>query len=68
MFQSNDIDTFFLQKTVRFSDEPPDAYLYEARNVWSMVDISEVLQQHTSSTINNSCCTILRTVFVRLTF
>ena len=30
------------KKTVRFSDEPPDAYLYEARNVWSMIDMAEV--------------------------
>ena len=30
------------KKTVRFSDEPPDSYLYEARNVWSVIDVAEV--------------------------
>ena len=30
------------KKTVRFSDEPPDAFLYEARDVWSMIDQCEV--------------------------
>ena len=30
------------KKTVRFSDEPPDSYLYEARNVWTMMDMAEV--------------------------
>ena len=27
---------------VRFSDEPPDAYLYEGRDVWTMIDKAEV--------------------------
>ena len=28
---------------VHFSDEPPDAYLYEGRDVWTMIDKAEVI-------------------------
>ena len=28
---------------VHFSDEPPDAYLYEGRDVWTMMDKAEVI-------------------------
>ena len=30
------------QRKVRFSDEPPDAYLYEGRDVWTMITKEEV--------------------------
>ena len=43
---ANDLESVhhdpLFKKTVRFSDEPPDAYLYEARNVWTMIDMAEV--------------------------
>ena len=41
------------KKTVRFSDEPPDAFLYEARNVWSMIDQVEV--KLNVPFMNNNC-------------
>ena len=43
---ANNIDMItsdaLFQRKVRFSDEPPDAYLYEGRDVWTMVSREEV--------------------------
>ena len=45
------------KKTVRFSDEPPDAFLYEARNVWSILDKVEVKLNIPYMNNNNKCTT-----------
>ena len=43
---ANNIDMItsdgLFQRKVRFSDEPPDAYLYEGRDVWTMITKEEV--------------------------
>ena len=58
---ANDLESVhqdpLFKKTVRFSDEPPDAYLYEARNVWSMIDIAEVKLNVPMMTNNSKCAT-----------
>lgn len=53
------------KKTVRFSDEPPDAYLYEARNVWTMMDKAEV-RLNVPMMNNNSKCATFATFFARV--
>ena len=45
------------KKTVRFSDEPPDAFLYEARDVWSMIDQCEVKLNVPFMTNHSKCGT-----------
>ena len=45
------------KKTVRFSDEPPDAFLYEARNVWTMIDVAEVKLNIPMMTNSAKCAT-----------
>ena len=45
------------KKTVRFSDEPPDAYLYEARDVWTMIDPAEVKLNIPLMTTSSKCVT-----------
>ena len=53
------------KKTVRFSDEPPDAFLYEARNVWTMMDKAEV-RLNVPMMNNNSKCATFASFFSRV--
>ena len=48
------------KKTVRFSDEPPDAYLYGARHVWTMIEQAEVKLNIPLMTTSAKCVTLVR--------
>ena len=45
------------KKTVRFSDEPPDSYLFEGRDVWTMIDQAEVKLNIPLMTTSAKCVT-----------
>ena len=48
------------KKRVRFAEEPPDAYLYEERDVWSMINPAEVKLNIPFMTTSAKCVTFAR--------